>query len=65
MPLDADKSWSRNQVVGLDEILDTIKEVHEIEAIAQENAPASGFRYLDGGEFGVNCFGYTIFLPSL
>lgn len=57
MPLDADEGWSRDQVVGIDEILEIISAVHKIEPIdtpESSNAPASRFRYLDGlGEFGV------------
>ncbi|MCH2423712.1 MAG: GTP 3',8-cyclase MoaA [Acidimicrobiales bacterium] len=54
MPLDADEAWTPRSVVGVDEILTRIGEVFPLEAVARTSAPASRFRYLDGGgEIGV------------
>ncbi len=50
MPLDADGHWGNEQVVGQDEIVDTINAVFPIEQMpARGAAPADRFRYLDGG----------------
>ncbi len=50
MPLDADGHWGNDQVVGQDEIVDTINAVFPIEQMpARGAAPADRFRYLDGG----------------
>ena len=50
MPLDADGHWANEQVVGQDEIVDTINAVFPIEQMpARGAAPADRFRYLDGG----------------
>ena len=54
MPLDADEAWSDGAVVGLDEIVARIGEAFPLEPVARTSAPASRFRYLDGGgEIGV------------
>ena len=54
MPLDADEAWTSRSVVGVDEIVDQIGEVFPLEAVARASAPASRFRYRDGGgEIGV------------
>ncbi|MGH9303100.1 MAG: GTP 3',8-cyclase MoaA [Acidimicrobiales bacterium] len=54
MPLDADGTWSLEQVVGADEIVAAIGEVYALEEVAHGPEPASRWRYLDGkGEFGV------------
>src|SRR6187431_2786174 len=50
MPLDADGHWGNDQVVGQDEIVDTINAVFPIEQMpARGAAPADRFRYIDGG----------------
>ena len=50
MPLDADGHWVNEQVVGQDEIVETINAVFPIEQMpARGAAPADRFRYLDGG----------------
>ncbi len=55
MPLDADGHWLSEQVVGQDEIVETINAVYPIEQMpARGAAPADRFRYLDGaGKIGV------------
>jgi cyclic pyranopterin phosphate synthase len=54
MPLDADKAWSNDAVVSLDEIVERIGAVYPLEPVDRTSAPASRFRYLDGrGEIGV------------
>jgi GTP 3',8-cyclase len=54
MPLDADQAWRSDAVVSLDEIVGRIGEVFPLEPVARSSAPASRFRYLDGGgEIGV------------
>jgi len=54
MPLDADQAWSDGAVVGLDEIVARIGEAFPLEPVARTSAPASRFRYMDGGgEIGV------------
>lgn len=50
MPLDADGHWVNEQVVGQDEIIQTIHAAFPLEQLpARGAAPADGFRYLDGG----------------
>lgn len=54
MPLDADKAWTNDAVVSLDEIVERIGAVFPLEPLPRSSAPASRFRYLDGGgEIGV------------
>jgi cyclic pyranopterin phosphate synthase len=54
MPLDADHTWRRDAVVTLDEIVARIGEVYPLEPVERTSAPASRFRYRDGGgEIGV------------
>ncbi len=54
MPLDADQAWSDGAVVGLEEIVARIGEAFPLEPVARTSAPASRFRYVDGGgEIGV------------
>ena len=54
MPLDADEAWTHESVVGIDEIVARVGEVFPREPIDRTSAPASRFRYLDGGgEIGV------------
>ncbi len=55
MPLDADGHWANDQVVGQDEIVAAIDEVHPLEQMpARGAAPADRFRYVDGrGTIGV------------
>ena len=54
MPLDADRNWTRRQVVSQDEIVAAIGDVFPIEPVTRGHQPAERFRYLDGGgEVGV------------
>jgi cyclic pyranopterin phosphate synthase len=54
MPLDADGSWERSQVVSQADILARIGAVFPLEPVGRSNEPAGRFRYLDGiGEVGV------------
>jgi cyclic pyranopterin phosphate synthase len=54
MPLDADGTWERQQVVSQAEILERIGAVFPLEPIGRGSEPAERFRYLDGrGEVGV------------
>ena len=54
MPLDAEEAWSEAAVVSQEEILATISAVYPLEPPARSNAPATRFRYMDGGgEIGV------------
>ncbi|MEL6891073.1 MAG: GTP 3',8-cyclase MoaA, partial [Actinomycetota bacterium] len=60
MPLDADGQWANDQVVGQDEIVETVHAVFPLEQMpARGAAPADRFRYLDrdagqpGGKIGV------------
>ena len=54
MPLDAEEAWSEAAVVSQEEILATISAVYPLEPRARSNAPATRFRYMDGGgEIGV------------
>jgi cyclic pyranopterin phosphate synthase len=54
MPLDAEEAWSKTAVVSQEEILSTIDNVYPLEPFARSNAPATRFRYKDGGgEIGV------------
>lgn len=50
MPLDADQAWSASKVVPADEVVERIGEVFPLEAEGGDGpAPASRYRYLDGG----------------
>lgn len=54
MPLDADGAWSRDKVVGADEILAAIDAVYPLEEVEHGPEPASRWRYRDGlGEIGI------------
>jgi GTP 3',8-cyclase len=55
MPLDAQRAWTNDQVVGRDEILERIGTVHALAAVDTDGSePAQRFRYLDGlGEIGI------------
>jgi len=54
MPLDADEMWGPERVVPLAEVIDTIHAEFPIEAVKRTSAPATTYRYLDGGgEVGV------------
>lgn len=54
MPLDADQTWTNDQVVTLDQIVETISAEFPLELVQRGNEPAQKFRYLDGGgEIGV------------
>jgi GTP 3',8-cyclase len=54
MPLDADGTWRRDQVVPQAEILAAIATAFPLEPLARGHQPAERFRYLDGrGEVGV------------
>ena len=49
MPLDADRTWSRDQVLGGDELRAAIEAVHPLEALPREpSATAQVFRFADG-----------------
>ena len=50
MPLDAEGHWMNDKVVGQDEIVARLAEVHPLEPVpARGAAPADRWRYLDGG----------------
>lgn len=55
MPLDAEGHWMNDKVVGQDEIVARLAEVHALELVpARGAAPADRWRYLDGrGTVGV------------
>jgi cyclic pyranopterin phosphate synthase len=54
MPLDAEGTWTMDQVVPAEEIVQAIDAVFPLEAVAHGAEPASRYRYLDGaGEIGV------------
>jgi cyclic pyranopterin phosphate synthase len=54
MPLDADEAWSAGAVVSQEEIVATIGAVFPLGAVERTSAPATRFRYTDGGgEVGV------------
>jgi GTP 3',8-cyclase len=54
MPLDADGRWTREAVLGQDEIVAAIHAVFPLEPVERGHAPAERFRYRDGGgEVGV------------
>jgi cyclic pyranopterin phosphate synthase len=54
MPLDADGTWSMDQVVSSDEVETTIGGVYPLEEVPSGPEPASRWRYTDGrGEMGV------------
>jgi GTP 3',8-cyclase len=48
MPLDADESWSRDQVVPSADVLATIGAVFPIEPVAHGPEPARVYRFVDG-----------------
>lgn len=54
MPLDADEIWNNDRVLTQDEILATLQTEFELEPVARTSAPATRWRYTDGGgEIGV------------
>ncbi len=54
MPLDADKIWNNDRVLTQNEILATLQAEFALEPVERTSAPASRWRYLDGGgEIGV------------
>ncbi len=54
MPLDADEIWNNDLVLPQAEIIDQIQAVYPIEPVKRTSAPASRWRYVDGGgEIGV------------
>ena len=54
MPLDADEMWGPERVVPLAEVIETINDEFPIEAVQRTSAPATRYRYKDGGgEVGV------------
>ncbi len=54
MPLDAEGKWSADTVVPLQEIIDRIHAEFPLEPVERTSAPATRFRYVDGGgEVGV------------
>jgi cyclic pyranopterin phosphate synthase len=54
MPLDADQGWGQGKVVPASEVVARIDSVFPLEPIARGTAPATRYRYRDGGgEVGV------------
>jgi cyclic pyranopterin phosphate synthase len=54
MPLDADEMWGPERVVPLAEVIETINDEFPLEAVQRTSAPATRYRYKDGGgEVGV------------
>ena len=54
MPLDADERWGVDRVVPLRTVVETIDAEYPIEPLVRTSAPASRYRYRDGGgEVGV------------
>ncbi len=54
MPLDADEQWGHDKVVPLQRVIDTIDARFPIDAVQRTSAPATRYRYRDGGgEIGV------------
>jgi cyclic pyranopterin phosphate synthase len=54
MPLDADQTWTRDQVVPSDEVVAAVDAVFPLEPVAHGPEPAARWRYRDGrGEIGV------------
>jgi cyclic pyranopterin phosphate synthase len=54
MPLDAQDEWSDDSVVRCEEIVERVGRHFPLEPVARTSAPATRFRYLDGGgEIGV------------
>ena len=53
MPLDAQGTWTDDDVVGYEEILATIGSRHAIEPMHRGSSPAERFRLDDGTEIGV------------
>jgi cyclic pyranopterin phosphate synthase len=55
MPLDADRSWTRESVVGLTEIIETISKEFPLEEVRHGVEPATVWRFADGvpGSVGV------------
>jgi len=54
MPLDADERWDRSLVLSQQEIVATLEEAYDLEPIERSSAPATRWRYRDGGgEVGV------------
>ncbi|HEU5151586.1 MAG TPA: GTP 3',8-cyclase MoaA [Iamia sp.] len=49
MPLDASQEWRADAVVSQDEIVDAIDAVFPLDAVPRGSAPASLWRYRDGG----------------
>jgi cyclic pyranopterin phosphate synthase len=54
MPLDADRIWNNSLVLTQAEILETLQGAYDLEPIERTSAPATRWRYADGGgEIGV------------
>ncbi|MHB1987739.1 MAG: GTP 3',8-cyclase MoaA [Acidimicrobiales bacterium] len=54
MPLDAEGTWTLEQVVSAEEIVDAISAIFPLEPVVHGSEPASRWRYVDGaGEIGV------------
>ncbi|MEM9200366.1 MAG: GTP 3',8-cyclase MoaA [Actinomycetota bacterium] len=54
MPLDADRIWNNSLVLTQAEIVETLQGAYELEPIERTSAPATRWRYADGGgEIGV------------
>ncbi|MEQ8840135.1 MAG: GTP 3',8-cyclase MoaA [Acidimicrobiales bacterium] len=49
MPLDADEIWNNDRVLTQDEILTTLRTEFELEPVERTSAPATRWRYVDGG----------------
>ena len=54
MPLDADQTWSDDQVLSQQSIVDLISAEYQLEPVQRGSSPAARWRYVDGGgEIGV------------
>ena len=54
MPLDADEAWNERSVFSQEEIVAAIDSVFPLDVVERTSAPATRFRYSDGGgEIGV------------
>ena len=54
MPLDADETWKKSQVMPQDEILALISSHYDLEPISRGSSPAARWKFADGvGEIGI------------
>ena len=54
MPLDADETWKKSQVMSQDEILALISSHYDLEPISRGSSPAARWKFADGvGEIGI------------